>query len=97
MKLNKKEVQIKSKNLEGWALKDDTQVIFKIFKFKNFKEAFLWMTSISEEAERLDHHPEWKNIYNTVDVVLTTHDVLGLSDKDFQLAEFMDKEFKKFL
>ena len=55
------------------------------------------MTYISEEAERLNHHPEWKNVYNTVEIILTTHDVSGLSNKDFLLANFMDKEFQKFL
>ena len=55
------------------------------------------MTYLSEEAERLNHHPEWRNVYNTVDVLLTTHDVSGLSTKDFDLALLMDIEFKKFI
>jgi len=97
MKLNQKEVQIKFKDLEGWKLDKGAEAISKQYKFKNFKEAFLWMTYISEEAERLNHHPEWKNVYNTVEVVLTTHDVSGLSNKDFILALLMDKEFKKLI
>ena len=97
MKLNQKEVQIKFKDLEGWKLDKGAEAISKQYKFKNFKKAFLWMTYISEEAERLNHHPEWKNVYNTVEVVLTTHDVSGLSNKDFILALLMDKEFKKLI
>lgn len=97
MKLNKDEIKSKFKEIEGWILIKDSHFISKKFKFKDFKDAFLWMTYISEEAERLNHHPEWKNVYNTVEVVLTTHDVAGLSNKDFLLALFMDKEFKKFL
>ena len=77
MKLDQKEVEIKIKDLEGWVLDKETQAITKTYKFQNFKKAFLWMTYLSEEAERLNHHPEWRNVYNTVDVLLTTHDVSG--------------------
>ena len=97
MKLNQKQIEHKFKDLEGWILNKNIQLISKSYKFNDFKDAFLWMTYISEEAERLDHHPEWKNVYNTVDIILTTHDVSGLSNKDFLLANFMDKEFQKFL
>jgi len=97
MKLNQKQIENKFKDLEGWILNKNIQLISKSYKFNDFKEAFLWMTYISEEAERLNHHPEWKNVYNTVEIILTTHDVSGLSNKDFLLANFMDKEFQKFL
>ena len=97
MKLEQKDIENKLLSLEDWKFNRETQIIFKKYTFNNFKSAFLWMTYISEEAEKLNHHPEWKNIYNTVEVVLTTHDILGLSNKDFILALFMDKEFKKFL
>ena len=97
MKLNQKQIDHKFKDLEGWILNKNIQLISKSYKFNDFKEAFLWMTYISEEAERLNHHPEWKNVYNTVEIILTTHDVSGLSNKDFLLANFMDKEFQKFL
>lgn len=97
MQLNQKEITEKLKSLQGWQLNKDTKVIFKKYKFNNFKNAFLWMANIAEEAENLNHHPEWKNVYNTVEVVLTTHDVSGLSDKDFTLALLMDREFTKFL
>ena len=97
MKLSQKQIENKFKDLEGWILNKNIQLISKSYKFNDFKDAFLWMTYISEEAERLDHHPEWKNVYNTVEIILTTHDVSGLSNKDFLLANFMDKEFQKFL
>ena len=97
MKLSQKKIEHKFKDLEGWILNKNIQLISKSYKFNDFKEAFLWMTYISEEAERLNHHPEWKNVYNTVEIILTTHDVSGLSNKDFLLANFMDKEFQKFL
>ena len=97
MKLSQKQIENKFKDLEGWILNKNIQLISKSYKFNDFKEAFLWMTYISEEAERLNHHPEWKNVYNTVEIILTTHDVSGLSNKDFLLANFMDKEFQKFL
>ena len=62
----------------------------KTFTFKNFVHAFGWMTSAAIEAEKLNHHPEWFNVYKTVKVTLTTHDTGGLSDLDLKLAQKMD-------
>ena len=62
----------------------------KSFKFKNFQQAFGFMTMCALYAEKKDHHPEWSNVYNKVDVQLVTHDVAGLSAKDFDLAKKMD-------
>jgi 4a-hydroxytetrahydrobiopterin dehydratase len=62
----------------------------KTFTFKNFVEAFGWMTSAAIVAEKLNHHPEWSNVYKTVNVTLTTHDTGGLSDLDLKLAKRMD-------
>jgi 4a-hydroxytetrahydrobiopterin dehydratase len=62
----------------------------KDFKFKTFRQAWGWMTEMALLAEKLDHHPEWSNTYNRVQVVLTTHDCDGLSDLDVKLAERMD-------
>ncbi|MDB4213432.1 4a-hydroxytetrahydrobiopterin dehydratase [Octadecabacter sp.] len=72
----------------GWTV-GETQAD-KTFQFKNFIEAFGWMTSAAIVAEKLDHHPEWFNVYKTVKVTLTTHDTGGLSDLDLKLAKRMD-------
>ena len=72
----------------GWTV-DDTKAE-KTFQFKNFIEAFGWMTSAAIVAEKLNHHPEWFNVYKTVKVTLTTHDTGGLSDLDLKLAKQMD-------
>ena len=75
----------------GWTVSEDGKAIEKTFKFKNFRDAMAWMTRIAFEAEAADHHPEWFNVYNRVEVRLTTHDTGGLSDKDIALAEKMDR------
>ena len=79
-----------------WEVQSNDKQASKIFEFKDFKRAFCWMTSIAFEAEIQNHHPEWKNIYNKVEVTLTTHDMGMLSEKDVRLAKVMDKEFDKY-
>lgn len=74
----------------GWTMVEDRDAIRKSFKFKSFIEAWGWMSRMAIWAEKLNHHPEWFNVYNRVDVVLTTHDVDGLSDLDVKLAGKMD-------
>lgn len=74
----------------GWAPTDGRDAIFKRFEFKNFVEAFGWMTKVAIWAEKWDHHPEWANVYRTVEVTLTTHDAGGVTDKDAKLAAKMD-------
>ena len=74
----------------GWSLAEDRDAIRKVFKFKNFSEAWGWMTQMAIIAEKMNHHPEWFNVYNRVEVVLTTHDALGLSELDLKLARRMD-------
>jgi 4a-hydroxytetrahydrobiopterin dehydratase len=78
-------------DLNGWNEVDGRDAISKTFTFKNFNEAFGFMTRVAMQAEKLDHHPEWFNVYKTVEVTLTTHDVDGLSDLDIKLANFMDR------
>lgn len=75
----------------GWSKTDDRDAITKTYKFKNFVEAFGFMTRAALIAEKMNHHPEWFNVYNRVDVTLTTHDAGGLSDLDVALATKMDK------
>lgn len=74
----------------GWEMLGDRDAIKKTFKFKTFVDAFGFMTRAALWAEKWDHHPEWFNVYNRVEVVLTTHDVDGLSALDVKLARKMD-------
>ncbi|MDI1354323.1 MAG: 4a-hydroxytetrahydrobiopterin dehydratase [bacterium] len=83
------QVQSNLKLLVKWTLNDDS--ISKYFEFINFIEAFGFMTKVGLEAEKLDHHPEWKNVYNKVWIQLSTHDAGGLTELDFKLAQQIDK------
>lgn len=77
--------------LQGWYRLNDRDAIRKSLTFKNFNEAFAFMTKVALMAEKMNHHPEWFNVYNRVDITLTTHDAGGLSAKDIKLARFIDK------
>ena len=77
------------RSLSGWDLKDGK--LQKSFKFSNFIEAFGFMTRIALEAEKINHHPEWSNVYNTVTVRLSTHDAGGITDYDIKLASIIDR------
>ncbi len=76
--------------LEGWALSRDGNAIHRQFSFTNFNEAFGFMTRVALLAEQRDHHPEWSNVYDTVDITLTTHDAGGLSLRDVNMAKTID-------
>jgi 4a-hydroxytetrahydrobiopterin dehydratase len=76
--------------LDGWAEIDGRDAIQKTFEFKNFNEAFGFMTRVALVAEKMDHHPEWFNVYKTVEVTLSTHDAGGLTELDTKLAAKMD-------
>ena len=77
--------------LPGWQEVEDRAAIARTFTFKDFNEAFGFMTRAALVAEEMNHHPEWFNVYKTVEVVLTTHDAGGLSDLDLRLARAMDR------
>ncbi|MEL6857853.1 MAG: 4a-hydroxytetrahydrobiopterin dehydratase [Pseudomonadota bacterium] len=82
--------------LTGWSPVDgDKDAIQKIYRFSDFKTAFGFMTVCAEKADQMDHHPEWFNVYNRVEVTLTTHDASGVTDLDIELASFMDEVFAK--
>ena len=93
-KLSKTEVTSKLKRLSGWKLIKGRNAITKTFKFKNFTEAFGWMTSMALYAEKKDHHPEWFNVYSTVEVTLSTHDSGGVTNLDLDMAREMNRTSK---
>ena len=76
--------------LREWVEVSDRDAICKTFTFKDFNQAFGFMTRVALMAEKMNHHPEWFNVYNRVEVMLTTHDAGGVSDKDIRLATFID-------
>jgi 4a-hydroxytetrahydrobiopterin dehydratase len=82
-------------NNSGW--KEENNHLTKTFMFKNFPDTFAWMTQVAFVAEKMNHHPEWTNVYNKVDVALYSHDAGNtITDRDRKLAEKMDALFKKF-
>ena len=76
--------------ITGWQRVENKDAIKKTYNFKNFVQAFSFMTAVALEAEKLDHHPEWFNVYNRVDVVLTSHFCNGVSKLDIKLAKIID-------
>ena len=77
--------------LSGWKETEGRDAIKKTFTFRDFNQAFGFMTRAALVAEKLDHHPEWFNVYKTVEVTLSTHDAGGLTERDIKLAEAMDR------
>jgi len=89
-KLNDAERRDALTRLVGWTMVEGRDAIQKTYRFANFVEAFGFMTRVALLAEKADHHPEWFNVYNRVEVTLTTHDAKGLSKRDVALAIGMD-------
>lgn len=87
-KLSDNEIQANLKTLPQWQLKEGK--LYRQWKFTNFVEAFGFMTKVAILAERANHHPEWRNVYNRVEIELMTHDAGGISAKDFMLATEID-------
>lgn len=75
----------------GWVLVENRDAIFKELHFKTFNQAFGFMSRVALQAEKMNHHPEWFNVYNKVQITLTTHDCGGLSKRDVKMAKFIDK------
>lgn len=86
-KLSEEERETWLKALEGWDMACDRDAIEKTFKFADFSEAWAFMSRVALLAEKHDHHPEWSNVYNTVEIALTTHDADGLSHRDVKMAK----------
>jgi 4a-hydroxytetrahydrobiopterin dehydratase len=77
--------------LQGWRAVEGRDAIAKSFAFKDFNQAFAFMTRVALMAEKMDHHPEWSNVYNKVEIVLTSHDAGGITERDVRLAKFIDQ------
>ncbi|GLK53094.1 4a-hydroxytetrahydrobiopterin dehydratase [Maricaulis virginensis] len=76
--------------LNGWSAVEGRDAIRKVFEFEDFNAAWGFMSRVAVKADKVDHHPEWFNVYNKVDVTLATHDADGVTQKDVDLASFMD-------
>jgi len=88
IKLSESIIEEKLKNLPGWSLKNDK--LYKEFQFNDFNQAFGFMTRAAMEIEKMNHHPEWFNVYNRITVELTTHDAGGITDNDVNLARILN-------
>lgn len=93
MKKTNKSQDVESflKKNKGWRCSKGRKAIEKSYVFLDFNQAFGFMTRVALTAEKMNHHPEWFNVYNRIDIVLTTHDAGGVTEKDFTLAKIMDK------
>lgn len=89
-KLEKSAIETALKCLPNWELSEDGLSIGRVYMFGDFNSAFGFMTRIAMMAEKMDHHPEWFNVYNKVGVTLTTHDASGVTQKDIDLASFCE-------
>ena len=90
-KITRAELNAALVSLDGWQPLSGRDAIARSFKFKNFRQAFAFMTEVALLAEKSDHHPEWTNVYNRLDIVLTTHEAGGISERDIALAEEIEK------
>jgi 4a-hydroxytetrahydrobiopterin dehydratase len=88
-KLSEKEIKEQVAGLDGWKVVSGK--VNKTFEFNDFVQAFGFMTRVAMEAEKMNHHPEWFNVYNRVKIDLVTHDVSGISNYDIKLAETIDR------
>ena len=88
MRLSELEIEEELKQLSEWSVKNDK--LHKEFKFDNFNQAFGFMTRAAMEIEKMNHHPEWFNVYNRITVELTTHDAGGITDNDVNLARILN-------
>ena len=90
-KLSAADRQAALEALDGWRTVDGRDAITRRFKFKNFNQAFGFMSRVAMQAEKMDNHPEWFNVYGTLDVTLATHDAGGVTALDVEMATFMNK------
>lgn len=90
-KLSSEQRETGLRGLSGWVYDEGADAIDRVFKFKDFSEAFAFMCRVALAAEKAGHHPDWSNSYNTVTIRLSTHDAGGLSARDIALAKTIDK------
>jgi 4a-hydroxytetrahydrobiopterin dehydratase len=90
-KLDRAELNAALAGLPGWQRLSGRDALARSFKFKNFRQAFAFMSEVALLAEKADHHPEWTNVYNRLDIVLTTHEAGGISERDIALATEIEK------
>lgn len=83
-------------DMEGWAVVEGRPAITKKFRFKDFPTTWNFMDDVAGYADEISHHPEWTNIYNSVEVILSTHDAGGVTELDFDLAEFIEEAAKAY-
>ncbi|XP_045406787.1 pterin-4-alpha-carbinolamine dehydratase 2 [Lemur catta] len=86
-----REQMILDLKVAGWSESSERDAIYKEFSFKNFNQAFGFMSRVALQAEKMNHHPEWFNVYNKVQITLTSHDYGGVTQKDVKLAKFIEK------
>jgi 4a-hydroxytetrahydrobiopterin dehydratase len=89
-KLSSEERTKQVATLNGWQVLADRDAIQRAFKFADFNEAFGFMTRVAIKAQEMDHHPEWFNVYNKVEITLSTHEANGVTERDIKLASFID-------
>jgi len=89
-RLSDPQIETALSDLNGWKRHSSKHAIIKSFKFKDFNQAWAFMSRIALTAEKMDHHPEWSNIYNRVEILLTTHDADGISEKDITMAKIIE-------
>lgn len=82
--------------IKDWQMVEDRDAIQRSFEFADFKSAFAFMTEVALAAEKMDHHPEWFNVYSKVDITLSSHDADGLTERDIRLAQTIDQSFAKY-
>ena len=91
-KLDEKTLSVEIQKLKGWTL--SSGMLSKEFKFSDFSEAFAFMVKVALKAEKMNHHPEWRNVYNKVEIRLSTHDAGGITELDLKLAAFIESTHK---
>lgn len=96
-KLSRRKISENITAISGWQTDKDGKVIQKSFSFKDFSQAWAFMSGVALLAEKMNHHPEWFNVYNRVEITLTTHESGGLTNKDFTMAMQIDDIVKTFL